>query len=71
MTYKEVPIAKIKPNPRQLGKVFDEEKLEELAASIRRVGLIQPVLLRPKGQSYELVHGERRLRPARLRDSRR
>jgi ParB/RepB/Spo0J family partition protein len=50
-------------NPR---KRFDEEALRELAASIEAIGLLEPVLVRPKGSKYELVVGERRLRAFRL-----
>ena len=55
----------IKPNARQPRKTFSEEALEELASSIKEHGLIQPVLVRPAGKSYELVAGERRWRAAR------
>lgn len=66
----EVPLAAVVPNPRQPRQVFDEEDLEELAASIREVGLLQPIVVRrapdaPDGQ-FELVMGERRLRAAGL-----
>ena len=54
-------IALSKTNPR---KRFDEGALAELADSIRKHGVLQPVLLRPKGSSYELVAGERRVRAA-------
>lgn len=50
-------------NPR---KRFDEDRLKELAESIRAIGLIEPILVRPKGSKYELVVGERRLRAARM-----
>ena len=56
----------IKPNAAQPRKVFDEEKLEELAASISQHGLIQPIVLRKLGKGYEIVAGERRWRAARL-----
>lgn len=57
----------ITPNPRQPRGEFDQEALEELAASLREVGLIQPVVVRPLDQDrYELVAGERRFRAARL-----
>ncbi len=55
----------IKPNAKQPRRVFGEEALEELAASIREHGVIQPVLVRPSGKNYELVAGERRWRAAR------
>lgn len=61
-----VDLNDIKPNAAQPRKVFDEEKLEELAASIRQHGLIQPIVLRKLGKGYEIVAGERRWRAARL-----
>ena len=61
-----VSIDDIRPNTAQPRKVFDEEKLEELAASVERHGVIQPVVLRRHGVGYELVAGERRWRAARM-----
>ena len=61
-----VDLNDIKPNAAQPRKVFDEEKLEELAASISQHGLIQPIVLRKLGKGYEIVAGERRWRAARL-----
>lgn len=61
----EIPLDEIRPNPSQPRKVFDENMLEELSASIREIGLIQPVVVRPLEQGYELIVGERRLRAAR------
>ncbi|MFI7641504.1 ParB/RepB/Spo0J family partition protein [Nonomuraea sp. NPDC049400] len=61
--FKEVALDAIVPNPRQPREVFDEERLEELAASIREVGLLQPIVVRPVGGGqYELIMGERRWR---------
>lgn len=60
-----IDINDIKPNSNQPRKVFDEEKLEELAASIREHGLIQPIVLRKVEKGYEIVAGERRWRAAR------
>jgi len=60
-----IDINDIKPNANQPRKTFDEEKLEELAASIEEHGLIQPVVLRKAGKGYEIVAGERRWRAAR------
>ena len=60
-----IDINDIKPNENQPRKTFDEEKLEELAASIAEHGLIQPVVLRKSGKGYEIVAGERRWRAAR------
>src|SRR5215471_16501408 len=59
--FQEVAIGAITPNPRQPRQNFDEEALEELAASIREVGLLQPVVVRPVMPGhFELVMGERR-----------
>ena len=60
-----IDINDIKPNANQPRKTFDEDKLEELAASIAEHGLIQPVVLRKSGKGYEIVAGERRWRAAR------
>lgn len=54
----------IDPNPDQPRRVFDPEKLEDLARSIRRSGLLQPVVVRRSGDRYELIVGERRWRAA-------
>lgn len=61
--YRELPIASIKPNPKQPRQVFEDEALSELEHSIREFGLMQPIVVRelPEG-GYELVMGERRLR---------
>jgi ParB family chromosome partitioning protein len=61
----EVPVAAIRPNKYQPREHFDEEALGGLAESIREVGVLQPVLVRPAGDGYELVAGERRWRAAR------
>jgi ParB family chromosome partitioning protein len=61
--FEEVAVDAIAPNPRQPRRSFDEEALEELAASITEVGLLQPVVVRSLGGGrYELVMGERRWR---------
>lgn len=61
--FAEVPVARVSANPRQPRQVFDEDALAELVASIREVGLLQPIVVRPLGDGdYELVMGERRLR---------
>lgn len=63
----EIAIAQIKPNPDQPRQNFDEEALEELATSIRELGIIQPLTLRSVGQdSYQIISGERRYRAALL-----
>jgi len=63
---KDIPLNRIKANPNQPRKRFDEDKLKELAKSIDHKGLIQPVIVRVAGDDYELVVGERRFRAARL-----
>jgi len=63
--YQEISVSAITPNPRQPRRTFDEDALEELAESIRQVGLLQPVVVRAAGPGrYELVMGERRWRAA-------
>lgn len=62
----ELLIKNIAANPYQPRCNFDEEKLQELAASIKEFGVVQPVVVRKKGRSYEMVAGERRLRAAGL-----
>ena len=60
-------LSTIHPNPRQPRAAFDERALEELAQSLREVGLLQPILVRPIGdRQYEIIAGERRFRAARL-----
>ena len=61
-----LPGRAIRPNPAQPRKIFREEALEELAESIRRHGILQPLLVRRVGSTYELIAGERRLRAAGL-----
>jgi ParB family chromosome partitioning protein len=61
-----VPVDEIQPNPDQPRKHFDEEKLAELAASIKLHGLLQPIVVRRVEGRFELVAGERRLRAAQL-----
>lgn len=63
-SFAEVAIADIRPNPRQPRSVFDEDELAELTASIREIGVLQPVVVRPVQDGYELVMGERRWRAA-------
>ena len=68
--YAEIPLAQIRPNPRQPRVVFDEEALAELVHSLREVGLLQPIVVRPVrgggAGDYELVAGERRWRAAQV-----
>jgi ParB family chromosome partitioning protein len=64
--FDELPLDSITPNPRQPREAFDEEALGELVASIREVGVLQPVVVRETSPSrYQLVMGERRLRACR------
>jgi ParB family transcriptional regulator, chromosome partitioning protein len=59
-------IGQVLPNPSQPRTIFQPEKLEELAQSIRANGIIQPLIVRKLGNGYELIAGERRLRAAKL-----
>ena len=61
---REIEIARIHPNPDQPRVQFDEEALEELADSVREHGVLQPILLRPRGDDYLIIAGERRWRAA-------
>ena len=61
---REIEIARIRANPNQPRIQFDEEALDELAESIRQRGVLQPILLRPDGDDYLIVAGERRWRAA-------
>lgn len=61
-----LPIARIKANPNQPRKNFDETKLKELADSIKQNGILQPLLVRKSGNSYQIVAGERRYQAAKL-----
>src|SRR5262245_29016524 len=60
----EVNVERITPSPFQPRRSFDEAKIEELAASIRNQGIIQPLVVRPRGDGFELIAGERRWRAA-------
>ena len=59
-----VEVDRITPSPFQPRRTFDEAKIDELAASIRNQGIIQPLVVRRKGDGYELIAGERRWRAA-------
>ncbi|MDD5155418.1 MAG: ParB/RepB/Spo0J family partition protein [Candidatus Omnitrophica bacterium] len=61
-----VKVEQIKPNPFQPREHFDHQSMEELTQSIREKGIIQPVLVRRRGDYYELIAGERRFRAAKL-----
>ena len=56
----------IKPNPYQPRKVFDEVAIKELSDSIKEHGILQPIIVRKTGMTYEIVVGERRFRAAKL-----
>lgn len=58
--YLEIAINKIYPNPNQPRIAFSEEKIQELESSIKKDGLLQPILVRPLGDGYEIIAGERR-----------
>jgi ParB family transcriptional regulator, chromosome partitioning protein len=65
--FEEIPVGAVTPNPRQPRQAFDEDALDELAASIREVGLLQPVVVRKVMPGhYELIMGERRWRACEL-----
>jgi len=63
-----IPISLIDPNPLQPRSVFDAERLQDLSNSIKINGIIQPILIRRRGDRFELIAGERRLRAAKLAD---
>ena len=62
----QIAVAKILANPFQPRKIFDETAIEELTASIKEHGIIQPIVVRKKEKKFEIVAGERRLRAAKL-----
>lgn len=62
----EISVDAISPNPEQPRRVFDQGSLEELASSIRELGIIQPLTLRAAGDGYQLIAGERRWRAAKM-----
>lgn len=61
----ELPIGEIAPNPLQPRTDIGEEQIDELADSIRKVGVLQPIIVRPSGAGYQIIAGERRWRAAR------
>jgi ParB family transcriptional regulator, chromosome partitioning protein len=61
---RELPTESLVPNPQQPRRHFDQQALEELAASIRASGVLQPLVVRPRGTQYEILVGERRWRAA-------
>jgi len=62
----EIEIDKIKPNPFQPRKIFNQEKLKELANSIKTQGLLQPIIVKKDNDGYVLISGERRLKAVKL-----
>ena len=60
----QIPLSKIKPNPYQPRKTFRAEDLQELVASVKEKGVLQPIVVRRKGDSWEIIAGERRFRAA-------
>jgi ParB family transcriptional regulator, chromosome partitioning protein len=72
--FAEIPVGQISPNPKQPRQVFDEDEMAELVHSIKEIGVLQPVVVRPapgaapdgSGAQYELIMGERRWRASQL-----
>jgi ParB family chromosome partitioning protein len=64
LKFEELPVSAIRPNSRQPRSSFPEAGIRELAASIREVGILQPLVVRPTPGGFELIAGERRLRAA-------
>jgi ParB family chromosome partitioning protein len=61
----EMAVDQIEPNPKQPRTDIDEDSVAELADSIKKVGLLQPIIVRPLGEGYQIIAGERRWRAAR------
>ncbi len=61
----ELPIERISPNPDQPRTDINEDSIEELADSIGKIGLLQPIIVRPMGEGYQIIAGERRWRASR------
>lgn len=66
LKFEEIPISAIKPNTHQPRRNFPEAGIRELAASIREVGILQPLVIRSTEAGFELIAGERRLRAAKI-----
>jgi ParB family transcriptional regulator, chromosome partitioning protein len=64
-SFEQLPLDRIDPNPRQPRGSFDDEPMQDLATSIEAVGVLQPIVVRPNGERYQIVMGERRVRAAR------
>ena len=63
---REIPLEKVKPNPTQPRMTWHQDTLQELAASIKEHGVLQPILVRPSADGYEIIAGERRWRASKL-----
>jgi ParB family transcriptional regulator, chromosome partitioning protein len=64
-SFEQLPLDRIDPNPRQPREAFGEESLRDLTVSIEAVGVLQPIVVRPNDERYQIVMGERRVRAAR------
>jgi ParB family chromosome partitioning protein len=64
--FKEIRLSAIQPNPNNPRKTFDEKAVNELAESIKSKGVLQPIVVRPQGEGYEIVCGERRFRASKI-----
>ena len=63
---RDLPLTKVVPNPEQPRMTFHEDTLNELAASIREHGVLQPILVRPAGDEFQIIAGERRWRASKI-----
>jgi len=63
---RRAPVAQVRPCPLQPRKNFSAESLQELADSIKEQGIVQPLIVRPQGEGYEIIAGERRWRAAQM-----
>ena len=63
---REIPVEKVQPNPGQPRMTFHQETIQELAASIKEHGVLQPILVRPSGDMFEIIAGERRWRASKV-----
>jgi ParB family chromosome partitioning protein len=66
LRFEEIPVTAIRPNTHQPRRTFSESGIQELAASIKEVGILQPLVIRPAELGFELIAGERRLRAAKV-----
>lgn len=63
---RQIPVNRLRPDPGQARRQFDQRDIEELALSIRQVGILQPLLVRRHDGEYQIIAGERRLRAAKM-----